>query len=304
MVRPRRTAARALIAALLVAAGLTDPAAAQDAAPAPAAGEVKVKAAEPARKSAAAGPARAVVKKEAVGRASILQLIYNPMMLPLAICSVVAFGFALERLVALRRVRVIPPDFVNRFVDRLTNAKLDRDRAAELCRANESPAARIFAQVVGYWGLPAAAIRQAIGHDAASELADLKRNIRVLSGTTTLAPLLGLLGTVIGMIESFDALGGRAAAGATKGEALAHGISLALGTTAFGLLIAVFSVTAYYYLLNRVDVLIRDLDVETRRVIDLVAAEAQPARAAAGPDRRDYARHEPRPSTLGRAEPV
>lgn len=301
MVRPRRTAARALIAALLVAAGLTGPAAAQDAAPAPAAGEVKVKAAEPTRKSAAAGPARAVVKKEAVGRASILQLIYNPMMLPLAICSVVAFGFALERLVALRRVRVIPPDFVNRFVDRLTNAKLDRDRAAELCRANESPAARIFAQVVGYWGLPAAAIRQAIGHDAASELADLKRNIRVLSGTTTLAPLLGLLGTVIGMIESFEAIGG---GGVDKGAALAHGISLALGTTAFGLIIAVFSVTAYYYLLNRVDVLIRDLDGETRRIIDLVAAEAQPARAAAGPDRRDYARHEPRPSTLGRAEPV
>ena len=299
MVRPRRLAP---ILALLILGGALRPAAAQDAKPAPA--EVKVTTAEPGKKAATPAPARpgAAKAKEAVGRASILQLIYNPMMLPLAICSVVAVGFALERLVALRRNRVIPPDFVNRFVDRLTNAKLDRDRAAELCRANESPAARIFAQVVGYWGLPAGAIRQAIGHDAASELADLRRNIRVLNGTTTLAPLLGLLGTVIGMIESFDAIGGRSV---DKGAALAHGISLALGTTAFGLLIAVFSVTAYYYLLNRVDVLIRDLDVETRRIIDLVAAEAQPVRPAGpAPDRRDYTRHEPRPSTLGRTEPV
>ena len=224
-------------------------------------------------------------------------------MLPLAICSVVAVGFALERLVALRRNRVIPPDFVNRFLDRLANGKLDRDRAAELCRANESPTARIFAQVVGYWGQPAAEIRQAMGHDAAGEVSDLKRNVRVLNATATLAPLLGLLGTVVGMIESFDALKGPSA-GASKGEALAHGISLALGTTAAGLVVAVFSVVAYYFLLNRVDVLVRDLDAEVRRVIDLVSGE--PPRPSSAVDSRrganDFGRLEPRAATLGRSE--
>jgi biopolymer transport protein ExbB len=209
-----------------------------------------------------------------VGRSSILRLFAqaNPMLWPLVLCSIVTLGYALERMVALRRERVVPRDFANRFLDRLGSGKLDRDRAVELCKANESPVARVFGRVVSYWGQPAATIRQAVGYDAAGEIADLKRNIRVLNGTATLAPLLGLLGTVVGMIQSFDALGGRV--GTAKGEALAHGISLALVATALGLAIAVVSVAAYYYLLNRVDVLLRQLEENARKAIDLVCAEA------------------------------
>jgi biopolymer transport protein ExbB len=226
--------------------------------------------------------ARKIVKKSPnspasgnVGRSSIVGLFKgaNPMLWPLGLCSIVALGFALERLVALRKSRVIPADFVTRFLDRLSTGKLDRDRAAELCRANESPVARVFGHVIRYWGQPAATIRQAIGHDSANELSDLKRNVRVLNGTSTLAPLLGLFGTVVGMIEAFDALGGKTAAGAAKSEALAHGISLALMTTAFGLAIAIVSVVAYYYLLNRVDLLVKELDNQANKVIDLVAGE-------------------------------
>jgi biopolymer transport protein ExbB len=218
------------------------------------------------------------------------------MLWPLVLCSVVALGYALERMVALRRERVIPRDFANRFLERLASGKLDRDRAAELCKANDSPAARVFAVAVSYWGQPAVTIRQAIGYDAAGEVIDLKRNIRVLNGTATLAPLLGLLGTVVGMIQSFDALGGRV--GSARGEALAHGISLALVATALGLVIAAISVVAYYYLLNRVDVLVRDLDDHARKVIELVCAES--VRPAPG-DRRpnfgapgDHPRYESR----------
>ena len=107
----------------------------------------------------------------------------------------------------------------------------------------------------------------------------------MLNGTATLAPLLGLLGTVVGMIQSFDALGGRV--GPAKGEALAQGISLALVATAFGLAIAVVSVAAYYYLLNRVDLLVRELDEQRPpghrpglRRGDPAAAGRPPARAA------------------------
>jgi biopolymer transport protein ExbB len=265
-------------------------------------------AAKPAATTAAGSPgadagapatrARRGESSSTIGRGSVLRLFAqaNPMLWPLALCSVVAVGYALERLIALRRERVIPRDFVNRFIDRLASGKLDRDRAAELCKANDSAVARIFALVVSYWGQPAATIRQAIGYDAAGELTDLKRNIRVLNGTATLAPLLGLLGTVVGMIQSFDALGGRV--GPARGEALAHGISLALVATAMGLAIAVVSVVAYYFLLNRVDVLVRELDESARKVIELVSIESVRPIAS---DRRpsfanpgDHTRHESR----------
>lgn len=224
--------------------------------------------------AAAKGAASAATRAGSVDRRSILGVFTrtNPMILLLAICSIVTVGYTLERFVALRRERVVPRDFVNRFIERLESGKLDRDRAAELCKANESPVARVFALIVGYWGQPAVTIRQAIGYDAGGEVNDLKRNVRVLNGTATLAPLLGLLGTVIGMIQSFDALGGKV--GPSKGESLAQGISLALVSTAIGLAIAVVSVAAYYYLLNRVDLLVRELDDQARKVIDLVSSEA------------------------------
>ena len=239
---------------------------------------------DPAGKPAAKSPA-------GVGRESIIALFAraNPMLWLLGICSIVTVGYTLERLIGLRRGRVIPRDFVNRFLERLSSGKLDRDRATELCKANESPAARIFAHVVRYWGQPASTIRQAVDLDSAREVLDLRRNVRVLNGTATLAPLLGLLGTVVGMIQSFDAIGGKVGAG--KSEALATGISLALVSTAIGLGIAVISVAAYYYLLNRVDLLVRDLDDLVRRVIDEVSAESlRPV-----PDRRiDHVRSESR----------
>jgi biopolymer transport protein ExbB len=209
-----------------------------------------------------------------VNRATVLQLLFqaNPMLWPLAACSIFTVGIALERLLALRRKRVVPADFVDRFLERLSAGKLERDRALELCKANESPAARIFALAVKAWGQPGATIRQNLSYDAAGELIELKRNLRLLSGLATLGPLLGLLGTVVGIIQSFDALGGKI--GPARGEALAQGISLALVATAVGLVIAIFAVTAYYYLMNRVDLLVRELDEKTRQVIELVSAEA------------------------------
>jgi biopolymer transport protein ExbB len=195
----------------------------------------------------------------------------NPMLWPLAICSIVTLGYVMERFAALRRERVIPHEFVERFLERLSSGKLDRERALELCRAHESPAARVFSLVVDAWGQPGATIRQIVSHDAAGEVVELKRNLRVLSAMSTLGPLLGLLGTVVGIIQSFDALGGRL--GPARGEALAHGISLALVATAFGLAIAIVAVAFYYFFLNRVDVLVRELDDRTRQVIELVSSE-------------------------------
>lgn len=212
--------------------------------------------------------------KPGVDRGTIGRLLWtaNPMLWPLAACSILTLGIALERFSAIRRKRVVPPEFVDRFMERLAAGKLDRDRAIELCKAHDSPAARVFTHIVKAWGQPGAAIRQVVAFDASGEVVELRRNLRVLSGMATLGPLLGLLGTVVGIIQSFDALGGRA--GPDKGEALAQGISLALLATAFGLVIAVVAVSAYYFLHNRLDALIRELDDRAREVIDMVSSDA------------------------------
>lgn len=227
-----------------------------------------------------------------VSRKSVLSVFRpdNPILWPLAICSVVTIGFTLERLIALRRGRVVPRDFVTRFTERLSSGKLDRDRALELCKANESPVARLLGATVRHWGQPSAEIRSAIEFDAAGEVLEMKRNCRVLNGTATLAPLLGLFGTIIGMIEAFDSLSSQKTG---KSEALAHGISLALVMTAIGLGIAIVSVTAYYFLLHRVDSLSKELDDAVRPVIELVAGDHGRAsvdrRVASGPT--DVGRH-------------
>jgi biopolymer transport protein ExbB len=241
------------------------------------------------RAGTTAAPPAPPAPRPGIDRSSVLRLLLqaNPMLWPLVICSIVALGYVLERWMALRRDRVIPREFADRFLERLATGKLDRERALELCRAHDSPAARVFAIVVGAWGQPGATIRQIVSYDAAGEVVELKRNLRVLSAMATLGPLLGLLGTVVGIIQSFDALGGRV--GPSRGEALAHGISLALVATAIGLAIAIVSVAFYYVFLNRVDVLLRELDQRARQVIELVSAEVQ----RLGPTDR---RHLPLPS--------
>lgn len=243
-------------------------------------GPVVAQAQEDAGKTAAPRPG--------IGRSSVVRLVTqaNPILWPLVACSIVAMGYVFERAMALRRERVIPREFADRFLERLAAGKLDRERALELCRAHDSPAARVFAIVVGAWGQPGVAIRQILSHDAAGEVVELKRNLRVLSALATLGPLLGLLGTVVGIIQSFDALGGRV--GPARGEALAHGISLALVATAIGLAIAIVSAACYYFFLNRIDVLVGELDRRARQVIELVAAEVH----RAGPSDR---RHLPLP---------
>ena len=205
-----------------------------------------------------------------IGPKRVLELLKggDPAMWGLVLCSIITITFALERLIVLRSSRVIPRTFVDRFLDRLRDGDLDRGKARELCRDNGSPIANLFAIAVNHSGQPASEIRNAVSEGAQSEIYHLRRRVRALNGIATLAPLLGLFGTVIGMIEAFHALSQQTGAGKT--EMLAKGISLALVATASGLSIAIVAAASYYFLLGRLDRIVQEMDVLVNEVIEYV----------------------------------
>ena len=193
------------------------------------------------------------------------------LMFPIAICSLVLVAFVFERTVSLRRGRVIPGPFVSRFIRQIREGELDRERALALCIENGSPVAEVFAGTVRKWGRPAVEVEQAI-IDAGERVTNgLRRYLRVLNGVATVSPLLGLLGTVVGMIRAFNAIATSNAMG--RPELLANGISQALLTTAAGLTVAIPALICYMFFVSRVDRLIMDIDAMGQELVQMISAE-------------------------------
>lgn len=190
---------------------------------------------------------------------------------PFLIASVLAVWFGIERFVMLRRGRVIPRPFVERFIQHLEQGKLDPEQALQLCDENGSPLASVFAHGIRKWGKPSVEVEQAIIDGGERQVSQLRKHLRVLNGVATVTPLIGLLGTVIGMIVAFNQIANSNAMG--KAEELAGGIALALLTTAAGLLIAIPSLIVYTYLAGRVDGLVMEMDDLAQNVVQLISAE-------------------------------
>jgi len=221
---------------------------------------------------------------------TLLQVIREggPLMIPIGLCSFVLLVFTFERTISLRRGRVIPRPFVKRFLQQLRDGQFDRETALELCETNPSPVAEIFAAAIHKWGRPSVEVEQAILDAGERVTNQLRRYLRVLNGVSTISPLLGLLGTVLGMIQAFNAIATTHAMG--KPELLAAGISQALITTAAGLSVAIPALIAYLYFCGRVDRLIMTLDALGQKVVPLIASDPQAARSgshrANSPERR------------------
>ena len=192
--------------------------------------------------------------------------------IPFGIATVIAIWFTTERLVVLRRGRVIPRPFVNKFLGRLEEGDLEADEAIEACEENGSPIAQIFAHGVRKWGKPSVEVEQAIIDGGERQVAGLRKHLKLIHGIATVTPLIGLLGTVWGMYESFNKLAALGGAGRT--DELAGGIALALITTATGLVIAIPCLIAYMYLAGRIDSLIMEMDDLAQRVVTSISAEA------------------------------
>jgi biopolymer transport protein ExbB len=194
------------------------------------------------------------------------------MMAPLFACSFFTLVFVFERAISLRRGRVIPRPFVKRFLQQVREGKLDRDRALELCQESGSPIAEVFAAAVRKWGRPSVELEQTLIDAGERAATGLRRYVRVFNAVATISPLMGLLGTVFGMMRLFNAISTADAMGRT--ELLAAGISEALLTTAAGLLIAIPALCFYLFFVGRVERLLSDIDALGQELVSLISAEA------------------------------
>jgi len=197
----------------------------------------------------------------------------GPLMYPIAGCSFALMVFVFERFIALRRGRVIPRPFVRRFLDQLRDGQLDREKALKLCQENKSPVAQVFAAAVKKWGRTSVEVEQAILDAGERANNHLRSHLRLMNGISQVSPLLGLLGTVLGMIVSFNGISAGTSADGQR-EMLAGGIAQALLTTAAGMLVAIPALTAYLYFVGRVDSLITEIDALGQQVVELIAGDA------------------------------
>lgn len=196
------------------------------------------------------------------------------LMIPIGVCSLILLVFVFERFISLRKSRIIPGPFVKRILEQVRSGELDRESAITLCNRNGSPIANVFKAGFMKWGRPSVEIEQAVLDEGERESNMLRRYLRMINGVATVCPLLGMLGTVLGMIHAFDAIAATAPMQAEPGMTIATGISQALLTTAAGLTVAIPALIAYLFFSGRADRHVMELDSLGMKVVNLVSAEA------------------------------
>lgn len=197
----------------------------------------------------------------------------GPLMIPLGICSFVLLVFVFERLISLRRSRVIPTPLVTRILEQIRERQLDKEQAISLCEENPYPVCEVLCEGLRKWGRSSVEVEQAILDSGERVSNELKRNLRVINGVATVTPLLGLLGTVLGMIQAFDAISLITPDGDPK-ILIASGISEALLTTAAGLSIAIPALIAHLHFSSCVDRRVVEIDAIGLQLVRMISAEA------------------------------
>ncbi|MEI7436425.1 MAG: MotA/TolQ/ExbB proton channel family protein [bacterium] len=197
-------------------------------------------------------------------------------MYPLYVCSILMVAFGIERAITLRHRKVIPLRIMQRI--KTASASSDpavRQKLLEEIQADESPMGRIVR--AGYRRLdrPVLELEKAIEDAGAREAARMQRNNKVLSSVASIAPLLGLLGTVTGLMRSFMTVASNSEA-LGRTELLAAGIYEALVATAVGLSIAIASMALYFYYQERVDKLVGTIDDVAVDLLENLLTEVKP----------------------------
>lgn len=190
------------------------------------------------------------------------------LMLPILLCSVVALAISLERWWSLRRAQVLPTPLLARLND-ATGWPTAGNALADL--GATSQLGYVLAVGLANLSLPREEFQQAIQGALEGAAHDLERHLTGLGVVASIAPLLGILGTVVGLIEVFDQL---FAAGQTDSQLLAGGISTALVTTAAGLSIAIPALICHRALLRHVDTLLLEIESVSNQFFELARRQA------------------------------
>ena len=186
-------------------------------------------------------------------------------MWPLLACSVLIIAFSIERSWFLQKRLICPDGLSNQIKTLMDNDMIDKRHSEEI--ANLSSLGFLLINCIKYQNLPRENLESKIEEKATEVQYSLERNLTMLGTTATISPLIGLLGTVVGMITAFTGL--TETSGANP-DLLAAGISQALITTAFGLLIAVPGLVLHKYFEHKIKYLLISLQTEVSDFIDII----------------------------------
>jgi biopolymer transport protein ExbB len=188
---------------------------------------------------------------------------------PLILCSVIALAIIGERMWTLRRNVVVPRPLLPRVLQEYRQNGVTPEMLTRLL--NHSPLGQIFAAALRNIASSPAVMKEAIEEAGRAVALDLERFLTTLGTIAAIGPLLGLFGTVIGMIEIF---GSQTPQGSNP-LVLAHGISIALYNTAFGLVVAVPSMIFYRYYRAKVDAMLVDMELQAIKLVEILQGERQ-----------------------------
>lgn len=212
------------------------------------------------------GPSLAPRATESPALFSLIQAAGWPIWF-LIIASIAAIALIVERSISLRRDKVIPRGVLEEVLTVCRNGQVTGEMAQRL--AISSPLGRVLATGLRYRGGSRELMKDAMEETGRAVSVDLERYLSALGTIASTAPLLGLFGTVIGMIEIFGAQGPTSA----DPHQLAHGISVALYNTAFGILVAIPAMIAYRHFRARVDSYLVEMEQQSLRLVEVLMGE-------------------------------
>lgn len=187
-------------------------------------------------------------------------------MIVLAALSVLAVYIFTDRLMAIMKAGKVDKLFMDRIRDYVKNG--DVRSAINFCRVTNTPASRMIERGISRIGRPAPEIQAAIENTGNLEVAQLEKGLPVLSTIAGGAPMIGFLGTVIGMVEAFWQMSN--AGGNLDISMLSGGIYQAMVTTVGGLIVGIAALFGYNYLVSRVDGIVNEMERETMTFMDLM----------------------------------